>query len=369
MRLNDDVRHIVILGGGSAGWLDRRPPRARAPRGRARRPRRHAGRVPQHPAHRRRRRHLAVDARHAAPHRPARDHAVPRMRRVVQAGLAFRRLDARRERGRGRPLPPPVHAAAGLRRRRPGGRLAAAPRRPAVRGGRERAAAGMRGRPRAQAGVHARVRGRGQLRLPLRRRQVRRAAARARRREPARAARARRRRRDPLARRRRHRRAAHPPQRRHRRRPVHRLLGPGVGADRPALRHRRAFVQAPAVQRHRARAAGALRHGRRADRHARPSPPRNRPAGRGTSACPRDAASATSIPAPTCRTTRPCSTCMPTSAAPAARPTSPSRAASRSTPAGANASGTATASPWACRPASSSRSRPRRWRWWSCRRR
>ena len=103
---------------------------------------------------------------------------------------------------------------------------------------------------------------------------------------------------------------------------------------------------------------------RRARSPRRPSPPRRAAAGSGTSACRRGAASATSIPARTPPTTRPSASCAPTSRGPAAAGSTCAPAqAHASSPAIGGSSGIATASPSACRPASSNRWKPRRWRW------
>ena len=101
----------------------------------------------------------------------------PRVRRLLQAGLEVRCAGCDgRER---RLLLPSLRPAAGLHRDQPGRRLAAAARQRAVRRPGELPAAPVRAGQGAQAGRDARVRGGGELRLPPRRRQVRRVPAQA----------------------------------------------------------------------------------------------------------------------------------------------------------------------------------------------
>ena len=113
-----------------------------------------------------------------------------RVRRGVQAGRPVRALDHRRG---GRLLLSPADASAELRAAEPGAALAGARRRPQLLRRGLPAGPDLRRRARAQDHRDRRVRGGGQLRLSSRRRQVRALPAAALLREARRAARARRR--------------------------------------------------------------------------------------------------------------------------------------------------------------------------------
>ncbi len=250
------VKRLVIVGGGSAGWLtagviaaEHRVARGPWPRG-------HAARISGRQSHRRGRGHLAHHARHAAEDRRERDGIHPPVRRLVQAGLEVRALGRW---PRARLLLPSLRRAAGIHRDQPGRGLAQAARHHAVRGPGELSAAPVRAGQGAQAGHDARIRGGGQLRLPPGRRQVRPVPARPLRREARRAARVRPHDGRRAGGQRRHRRARDAQQRAHRRRPVRRLHRAQFLVVRRSFRRAVRLAAARAVQRHGAGAAGAIR--------------------------------------------------------------------------------------------------------------
>ena len=212
--------------------------------------------------------------------------------------------------------------------------------------------------------------GGGQLRLSPRRGQVRRVPARALRRQAGRAACARPHDRHRRARQRRHRRAAHPRPRRARRRPVRRLHRPAVRwllgghFGVPFLSQQHVLFNDT-----RAGAAGAVCRSSAA------------PIASQTISTAQSAGWIWDIGLPTRRGVGHVFSSTHTSDEAAERelrattstrsggraPDVPRRASSASSPAIGGSSGIATAWPSACRPASSSRWKPRRWRWSSCR--
>ena len=231
------------------------------------------------------------------------------------------------------------------------------------------AAAASGGRPAPAGGLFAAGRGGGpeplharhrrgplapvedRLRLPFRRRPLRPLPARLRRGARRRAPRGQDRRCRAARRGRLHRGREAGKRRAHRGRAVHRLLGLPGPADRTDPQDRLRGLDPLA----------ALRPGRRrAVRERRrtspptPAPPPATPAGSGASRCSTAPATATSIPATTSATIRPPRPCWPTSTA----SPWPTRASCASSPGGANRPGSGTWWPSACRPASSSRWSP-----------
>ncbi len=169
------VKRLVIVGGGSAGWLTAgviaAEHRARAGTGLA---------------------VMLLESPDVSPigvgegtwptmrdtlaeDRRQRDGFHPRVRRVVQAGLEVRALG---QRTRARLLLSSFRAAAGLSRDQPGRGLAQAARHHAVRRPGELSAAPVRAGQGAQTDHDSRICGGGQLRLSPRRRQVRHVPAR-----------------------------------------------------------------------------------------------------------------------------------------------------------------------------------------------